>query len=52
MGGRFFGTILAFVPGEQAANYKLTGALPVQVLKELTRSFYFSKSNIRGAAKG
>jgi hypothetical protein len=33
IGNRFFGTILAFVPGKEAANYKFTSALAVQVLK-------------------
>jgi hypothetical protein len=32
---RFFGTIIAFVPGAQAANYDFTSALPVQLLKVL-----------------
>ncbi|MBS1188482.1 MAG: glycosyl transferase family 51 [Rhodocyclaceae bacterium] len=35
LGERFFGTVTAFVPGEQAAAYDFTSALPVQVLKEL-----------------
>lgn len=35
IGDRFYGTILAFVPGKAAANYKFTSALAVQVLKEL-----------------
>lgn len=35
LGDRFFGTVTAFVPGEQAAAYEFTSALPVQVLKEL-----------------
>lgn len=35
IGERFFGTITAFVPGEQAAAYEFTSALPVQLLKEL-----------------
>lgn len=39
IGDRFFGTILAFVPGKEAANYKFTSALAVQVLKDLTPSF-------------
>jgi hypothetical protein len=33
IGDRFFGTILAFVPGKEAANYKFTRALAVQVLR-------------------
>ena len=35
LGERFFGTVTAFVPGEQAAAYDFTSALPVSVLKEL-----------------
>ncbi len=32
---RFFGTIIAYVPGAQAAAYDFTSALPVQLLKVL-----------------
>ncbi|MES2069462.1 MAG: transglycosylase domain-containing protein [Pseudomonadota bacterium] len=32
---RFFGTIIAYVPGAQAAGYDFTSALPVQILKVL-----------------
>ncbi|GGC59326.1 transglycosylase domain-containing protein [Undibacterium terreum] len=32
---RFFGTIIAYVPGSQAADYDFTSALPVQLLKIL-----------------
>jgi membrane peptidoglycan carboxypeptidase len=32
---RFFGTITAYVPGAEAARYRFTSALPVQVLKFL-----------------
>jgi membrane peptidoglycan carboxypeptidase len=35
IGERFFGTITAFVPGEDAAAFKFTSALPVQILKHL-----------------
>jgi membrane peptidoglycan carboxypeptidase len=35
LGDRFFGTVTAFVPGEQAGRYDFTSALPVQILKEL-----------------
>ena len=35
IGDRFFGTILAFVPGKEASHYKFTSALAVQVLKDL-----------------
>jgi hypothetical protein len=30
---RFFGTIIAYVPGPQAAGYDFTSGLPVQLLK-------------------
>jgi hypothetical protein len=30
---RFFGTIIAYVPGAQAADYDFTSGLPVQLLK-------------------
>jgi membrane peptidoglycan carboxypeptidase len=36
IGDRFFGTVLAFVPGEKASGYDFTSALAVQVLKDLT----------------
>ena len=32
---RFFGTLIAYVPGAQAAAYDFTSALPVQLLKVL-----------------
>ncbi len=35
IGDRFYGTVLAFVPGKTAGNYKFTSALAVQVLKDL-----------------
>ena len=35
IGDRFYGTILAFVPGENAAGYNFTSALAVQLLKDL-----------------
>jgi membrane peptidoglycan carboxypeptidase len=36
IGDRFYGTVLAFVPGSKAASYKFTSALAVQILKDLT----------------
>ena len=36
IGDRYYGTILAFVPGSKAASYKFTSALAVQILKDLT----------------
>jgi membrane peptidoglycan carboxypeptidase len=35
IGDRFFGTVIAFVPGREAASYDFTSALPVQILKHL-----------------
>lgn len=35
IGDRYFGTVTAFVPGRDAANYKFTSGLPVQLLKSL-----------------
>ncbi len=35
IGDRFFGTITAYVAGKDAAGYKFTSSLPVQVLKVL-----------------
>jgi len=35
IGDRFFGTIIAFVPGREAAAYDFTSALPVQIFKNL-----------------
>jgi membrane peptidoglycan carboxypeptidase len=36
IGDRFYGTILAFVPGSQAASYRFTSALAVQIFKDIT----------------
>lgn len=33
LGDRFFGTLTAFVPGEEASKFKFTSALPVQLVK-------------------
>jgi membrane peptidoglycan carboxypeptidase len=35
LGDRYFGTLVAYVAGPKAAEYKFTSALPVQVLKVL-----------------
>lgn len=35
IGDRFFGTVTAFVPGVEAASYRFTSSLPVQVFKDL-----------------
>lgn len=35
IGDRFYGTVLAFVPGEKADSYGFTSALAVQLLKDL-----------------
>lgn len=39
IGERFFGTVTAFVPGPDAAGYRFTSALPVQVLGHLLPLF-------------
>jgi membrane peptidoglycan carboxypeptidase len=36
VGDRFYGTVVAFVPGPKAASYKFTSALAVQIFKDLT----------------
>jgi membrane peptidoglycan carboxypeptidase len=35
IGDRFFGTVVAYVPGADAGSYHFTSALPVQVFKQL-----------------
>ncbi len=35
IGDRYFGVVTAFVPGEEAARYRFTSALPVSILKLL-----------------
>ena len=35
IGDRFFGTVVAFVPGAEAGTYRFTSALPVQVFTRL-----------------
>jgi membrane peptidoglycan carboxypeptidase len=35
IGDRFYGTLVAFVPGSKAASYKFTSALAVQIFKDL-----------------
>ncbi|MEO5861883.1 MAG: transglycosylase domain-containing protein [Burkholderiales bacterium] len=35
LGDRFFGTLVAYVPGEEAAKYHFTSALATQILKNL-----------------
>ena len=35
LGDRFFGTMTALVPGEEAAKYRFTSSLPAQLLKEM-----------------
>ena len=46
---RFFGTIIAYVPGAQAAGYDFTSGLPVQLLKVLAPKL---SPLINGAAGG
>ncbi|HLG99239.1 MAG TPA: transglycosylase domain-containing protein [Bryobacteraceae bacterium] len=36
IGDRYYGTVLAFVPGAKAASYRFTSALAVQILKDVT----------------
>ena len=36
IGDRFYGTVLAYVPGSKAEQYDFTSALAVQILKDLT----------------
>jgi membrane peptidoglycan carboxypeptidase len=36
IGDRYFGTIVAYVPGSKAASYSFTSALAVQVFKDIT----------------
>jgi membrane peptidoglycan carboxypeptidase len=35
IGDRFFGTMVAYVPGEAAGGYRFTSALPVQIVKHV-----------------
>jgi membrane peptidoglycan carboxypeptidase len=35
IGDRFFGTVIAYVPGSQSADYHFTSALPVQLFRHL-----------------
>jgi membrane peptidoglycan carboxypeptidase len=35
IGDRFFGTVVAYVPGAQAGHYSFTSALPLQVFRQL-----------------
>jgi membrane peptidoglycan carboxypeptidase len=35
IGDRFYGTVVAFVPGSKAASYKFTSALAVQIFRDL-----------------
>ena len=35
LGDRYFGTLVAYVPGEEAAKYHFTSALATQILKNL-----------------
>ncbi|MGY8626718.1 glycosyl transferase family 51 [Chromobacterium violaceum] len=54
IGDHYFGTIVAYVAGPKAADYKFTSALPVQVLKVLAptllpRLDYTPRETSRGA---
>jgi hypothetical protein len=35
VGDRFYGTIIAYVPGQKASSYEFTSALAVQIFKDL-----------------
>ena len=35
LGDQYFGTLVAYVPGEEAAKYHFTSALATQILKNL-----------------
>jgi hypothetical protein len=35
VGDRFYGTISAYVPGEDAAEFSFTSSLPVELLRQL-----------------
>ncbi|MBA2721299.1 MAG: hypothetical protein H0U56_00045, partial [Methylibium sp.] len=35
IGERHFGTLTAYVPGPEAADYRFTSALPAQILKSM-----------------
>jgi membrane peptidoglycan carboxypeptidase len=41
IGSRHYGVITAFVPGEDAAQYKFTSALPVQILKVMAPTLQY-----------
>jgi cell division protein FtsI/penicillin-binding protein 2 len=38
IGDKYFGTVIAYVPGQQAESFKFTSALPVQIFRHLTAS--------------
>jgi hypothetical protein len=38
IGDRFFGTVIAYVPGQEAASHRFTSSLPVQMFKVLAPS--------------
>ena len=49
---RFFGTIIAYVPGAQAAGYDFTSGLPVQLLKVLAPTLMpLINGGVRDAAR-
>ena len=49
---RFFGTIIAYVPGAQAAGYDFTSGLPVQLLKVLAPKLLPLINSSAGAGAG
>ncbi len=52
IGDRFYGTLVAYVPGAEAASYGFTSALPVQIFKQLVPALkpLFEKTVIEPAA--
>jgi membrane peptidoglycan carboxypeptidase len=38
VGDKYFGTVIAYVPGQAAEGFKFTSALPVQIFRHLTTS--------------
>lgn len=49
---RFFGTLIAYVPGAQAAGYDFTSSLPVQLLKVLAPTLMPLVNSARSGSDG
>jgi membrane peptidoglycan carboxypeptidase len=54
IGDRFFGTVIAYVPGSQSADYHFTSALPVQLFRQLVPVLgsLFDSWDVRGGYCG